>query len=52
MRKATICEMDIASPQSSEASVKPSTEARNTRLRPNRPVIHPVSGIAIAEATI
>jgi hypothetical protein len=39
-------------PHSIEAKVKPATETRSRRLRPNRPARNPVVGIMIAAATI
>ena len=39
-------------PHSIEAMVKPATETRNRRLRPNRPARKPVGGVMIAAATI
>jgi hypothetical protein len=35
-----------------EATVKPTTDATNKRLRPNRPARKPVGGVMIAAATI
>jgi hypothetical protein len=40
-----------ASPQSSEATVKPVTETISNRLRPKNRASHPVSGSTIALAT-
>ena len=39
-------------PQSTEATVKPATATRNTRLRPKRAARKPVSGVMIAAATM
>ena len=39
-------------PHSTEATVKPAIETRNTRLRPKRPASQPVSGVMIAAATM
>ena len=41
-----------ASPHTREATVKPATDTRKTRFKPNRPVIQPASGVAIAAATM
>jgi hypothetical protein len=41
-----------ASPHSSDAMVKPATEVRNSRLRPIRSAIQPVTGVAMAAATM
>jgi len=43
---------DCAIPHSIDATVKPATQARKRRLRPNRPARKPVSGVMIAAATI
>ncbi len=39
-------------PQSMEATVKPAMQIMNSRLRPIRSLTQPVSGVAIAAATI
>ena len=39
-------------PHSTEAPVKPATAIRNSRLRPNRAASKPVTGVAIAAATM
>ncbi len=39
-------------PHSIDVRMKPSTEARNRRLRPNRPAKKPVGGVMIAAATM
>ena len=51
-RAATMPTSEVASPQSAEATVKPITEMMNTRLRPQCPQSQPVSGSAMAEATM
>ncbi len=51
-RKITISATDCAMPQSMEAMVKPTTETMKRRLRPIRAVRNPVSGVAIAAATM
>ena len=51
-RAATICPRLSARPQSAEATVKPITEARNTRFWPKRSTIQPVRGVAMAAATM
>ncbi len=49
-RAATISGRVCASPQSAENTVKPTTEAMNTRLRPTCPASQPESGVMIAAA--
>jgi len=51
-RNSTISVSEPASPHSTEAAVKPTTEARNRRLRPNRAASQPVGGVMIAAATM
>jgi hypothetical protein len=51
-RAATMPTSEVASPHSAEATVKPMTEMMNTRRRPQWPHSHPVSGNAMAEATM
>lgn len=51
-RKATIEPSDQLSPQATEAATNPATEIRNSRFRPSRSAIHPVSAVTIAAATI
>ena len=41
-----------AMPHSTEATVKPTIETRNSRLRPKRSASQPVSGVMIAAATM
>ena len=50
-RDSTISTRDCDTPQSIEATVKPVTETRRTRLSPKRPVRNPVVGVMIAAAT-
>ena len=51
-RAATICPSEFDSPQSAEAAVNPITDAMNTFFWPNRSTTQPVSGVAIAAATM
>ena len=51
-RNSTICGSDCAIPQSMDATVKPATTGRNSRLRPNRPARKPVGGVMMAAATM
>ncbi len=51
-RNATISPSEVAMPQASEASVKPVTATENSIRRPSRSASQPVSGVAMAEATI
>jgi len=51
-RAATISTKEFASPHSAEAIVKPITNTMNTLRRPQWPQSQPVSGSAIAEATM
>ena len=49
-RNSTICGSVCARPHSTEATVKPAIEKRNTRLRPNCPASQPLKGIMMAVA--
>lgn len=51
-RAPTMPTSEVARPHSAEAMVKPITEMMNTRRRPQWPQSQPVSGSAIAEATM
>src|SRR6185437_5763946 len=51
-RASTICASDPAIPQSTEASVNPAMENRNTCFIPKRSVSHPDSGVAMPAATM
>ena len=51
-RKTTICGSDCAAPQSTEARVKPPTEARKTARRPNRPARKPTGAVRMAAAVM
>ncbi len=51
-RAPTISRMLSAMPHSAEATVKPATANRNTRRRPNAEHSQPVSGVAMAAATM
>ncbi len=49
-RKITSWSREVAMPHSAEATVKPATETRSTRLRPKRPASLPVGGVMTAAA--
>ena len=51
-RAATICASESDRPHSAEASVNPMTDTSSTFFWPKRSTIQPVSGVAIAAATI
>ncbi len=51
-RKATICSMVWAIPQSMEATVKPAVQMMNSFLRPMRSAVQPSGEVMIAAATI
>ena len=51
-RNITISGRLVAMPHSAEAMVKPITENRNRRFWPMRSLIQPVSGVAMAAATM
>ena len=51
-RAATISSSEFDIPQSTEASVKPLMDAKNMFLCPKRSTNQPVSGVAMAAATI
>ena len=44
--------MSCASPQNTEATVKPAEQMMKMRLRPNRLAIHPTGAVMIAAATM
>ena len=52
MRNTTICSSDCASPHSIDAATKPATDHRNNCRRPIFSASQPVSGVAMAVATI
>ena len=52
MRKTTISLSPVAMPQSIEDAVKPAMATMKSRLRPIVSASHPVSGVAMADATI
>ena len=51
-RNTTISGSDCATPHSTEATVKPATATRNSRLRPKRAASQPVGGVMMAAATM
>jgi hypothetical protein len=51
-RKITISVTDCAMPQSMEATVNPTTDTMKSRFKPMRAVRNPVSGVAMAAATM
>ncbi len=51
-RASTICANDPATPHSTDASVNPAMETRNTRFSPNRSVSQPDKGVAMPAATM
>ena len=52
MRKSTISGRLVAMPQSSEATAKPMTPISSRLRRPSRSASQPVSGVAMAAATM
>ena len=52
MRNSTISSRLVAMPQSSEAPVKPITDSTNSCFCPMRSESQPVSGVAMAAATM
>ena len=51
-RKSTIVSRLHAMPHSMEETVNPTTEVRNSSLRPSRSASQPVTGVMIAAATM
>ena len=51
-RNSTICASDCATPHSMEATVKPTRQTRNSRLRPNRADSQPTGAVMMAAATM
>jgi hypothetical protein len=51
-RAATICHSEAAMPHIAEAAVKPITATMNTLRRPHCPHSQPVTGVAMAAATM
>ena len=51
-RNSTICCNDCAAPHSIEASVNPTMQVTNSRLRPNRVASHATGAVMIAAAVM